>query len=521
MLSKQSMAQILYGFTLGTMVCISVPGRLQANQDSQLKVAKGVAALEKGDTQKALALFSGAVSDDPEDSDGWFYLGQTRNITRDYAGAVRAFDKVDQTLWPVNFDLGFAYYQLGDYAQVVTAMARVLKDDAGQGAARFYLGVALYRLNRYGKALRYLAKEDRFPKELRPWSLLYVGLSNRKLKKARKAETSFARLQKEYAGSKAAAIAAEVLSGIPENNAAESGGSGAGKKIFSWVTSLGQAWDSNPGLVQDDVAVASQFGAAGLTTTSAALRTQVAMDLGVRLGSDALAWRLGGSLYQSFNEGNPAATDFNVFSSKLATGLEIEQKNWDLDLDVHLVRTLLGLWKGYSSTVGVALNGGVIFDVNRLTVGLEIENQVFDVETPRDGTLLAVPLGYTRVLDGRSAWTAGGRVIPAIYATTDPKSEYAYGGVGVGFFTAIHPVRQFRAAMDVSWDLREYSNDAIYPPGNTLQKRLDNELKLGLLAGFVTGNFFVNGTFNLAHNSSIALYTYTRKVVGVDLGYQF
>lgn len=503
-------AVILSGFYAETAV---------ASQESQLLVAKGLALLEKGDSQGAIGLLEEAVKEDAEDEDAYYYLGQSYNLAGKFDEALRSLENVDRSLWDVSFDKGFAQYQLGDYAAAVSSMNAVIADDPDRSDARFYLGVSLYRLGQAKDAVRELKGIKTIDPVLMPYAKLYLAMAYRTIGEIEKSTQMLKSLQKKHPESKAAEVAKEISTGV-----SESGGETKAKgkpRLFSMNVGIAQQYDSNPALTQKDVAIAEQFGAPGLATDAGAMRTQVQGRMGLNFGSEKWKMSFGPTFFQSFHELNSSASDYNVFSGGGFINVLIKRKTWDVSTSVRYVRTLLGPWDPYSQSIGGTLAGGTNFGANRAGAGLEISSEKFDTEGARNGLLVALPLHYMRLLhkDTKLIATAGLR--PLLFVASDDASEYGYKGLGLSLRADIRPIKQFSAGLGFGWNLRGYNNEVLLPPENNLSSRTDNEINLGARLGVHLGIFSISGSFTYVNNSSVALYSYSRHVSGIDFALHF
>lgn len=72
----------------------SAPAGTGAGPASQAAVKNGIALMEKGDYQKALAVFQSVVKDDPDNVAAWNLIGASYLQMQDYPNAFNAFKKV-------------------------------------------------------------------------------------------------------------------------------------------------------------------------------------------------------------------------------------------------------------------------------------------------------------------------------------------------------------------------------------------------------------------------------------------
>jgi tetratricopeptide (TPR) repeat protein len=146
------------------LTALALPSLLAAQAaqpDIGQLAAQAADARNRGDSARALDLYTQALRINPSWSDGWWYIGQIHYAANDYAEAVDAFThflNLEPNAAPATALRGLCEFELGDYEPSLRDVRRALDlgaaDDARNAQIlRYHEGLLLTRLSRFEEAL--------------------------------------------------------------------------------------------------------------------------------------------------------------------------------------------------------------------------------------------------------------------------------------------------------------------------------------------------------------------------------
>ncbi len=115
----------------------------------------GTALLRAGRASRAERVLREAVSLDPSCAGAWVNLGGVLMARWDFAAAVEANRRAlaaDPALVAARFNEGLGHLYLGEAGEMLACFEEVVARTPGDGAAFYYLGVALHALGRTAEA---------------------------------------------------------------------------------------------------------------------------------------------------------------------------------------------------------------------------------------------------------------------------------------------------------------------------------------------------------------------------------
>jgi len=153
-------------------------------EDPEIAYYVGIAYYGKGLRAEAEASFRKALRLRPDYSEAWNFLGTLLLESRNYDGAIEAFNKALTNVLFKNpgtslYNLGIAYFQKGDYSRSVQSFEEAIRRDPNTVLAPLIhksMGVSFLKWGNYGKAIDSLQKSA----ELSPYiaeTHYWLGLS--------------------------------------------------------------------------------------------------------------------------------------------------------------------------------------------------------------------------------------------------------------------------------------------------------------------------------------------------------
>ncbi len=146
-------------FALLLLCATASPGR--ASPQSEALSARGLIALEAGDTRGALAYFERAVAADPQDAQARYQQAVARAKLGDATGAIADFQAA-LALRPhfpaAALELGIALVDSGRFQEAEPWLTQAQSDPDLDAQASFFLGIAQLRLERYDEARQSFAR---------------------------------------------------------------------------------------------------------------------------------------------------------------------------------------------------------------------------------------------------------------------------------------------------------------------------------------------------------------------------
>lgn len=121
-------------------------------------IRKGKRLLHQGRHGSALEAFAGYVQKNPNNSAGYFYLGNTYHCMGRYQDAIRAYrNGLLRSSQPARllFNLGQAYYYSGRYPEAARSFRRALKQEPEMAIAHLELGRTCFRQSDFQGAIRH------------------------------------------------------------------------------------------------------------------------------------------------------------------------------------------------------------------------------------------------------------------------------------------------------------------------------------------------------------------------------
>lgn len=142
------------------LICATAsPGR--ASPQSEALSARGLIALNAGDTRGALAYFERAVAADPQDAQARYQQAVARAKLGDSAGAIADFQAALalQPHFPAAaLELGIALVDSGRFQEAEPWLTQAQSEPDLDAQASFFLGIAQLRLERYAEARQSFAR---------------------------------------------------------------------------------------------------------------------------------------------------------------------------------------------------------------------------------------------------------------------------------------------------------------------------------------------------------------------------
>lgn len=511
----------------GVLITFILPLPLLANEDSQMLVGVGLKHLNEGIYDQAVLRFSEALEKDPRDQIAVFYAMYAHIQRGEPEVALNVYNRYNPTSPDTLYLRGVASFLLNRlpeaqkdlmrfYGEAVTPGAPSYRQGVALSAA-YYLGVIAYMQNRFSDAQAYLLRAKGLDPALEPYRLLYLGLTHLALNQKEKAEEHLALLKQEYSRSPARELMEEALTG-------------AMPKAKGWFfnAQLFEQYDSNPALVQSDLAVASIYHPE-LTETTGGVRTNLLLGLGVKTGGGAsgtpgLYARAEINGYGGFHHLNPGLKPFNLLTPQVVAAFGYGWEKLTLELPLSYRRIYLGggPWSFYNQQLGGALNGSLSVAPNWfLRPGVSYARQDFGKGNERTGNELALPLGVVYQY-GRLA-IQGGYTFSS-YTSLVRNSPWGYRSHTLQVSPAFRLARPLTAFLQGQYTFRSFPNPFLFPnpAGTALSKhRRDSEVSLGLGTQVTPGaGIFLLGSYQGVFNNSIPEFSYSRHMVTLSLGVQ-
>jgi tetratricopeptide (TPR) repeat protein len=167
---------------LGLVLLLAVwTGSVSAQQsEAAVSIAHGILAYDDKRYAEALALFTDALKQDPENVEALYYLGLVHLAQQQPALAVeslkRALAKAPQDLL-IRFQLGVAYFSLEQYDKAEPLLAGVFAEQPQLENLGYYVGFMRYRRKDYDGALRAFKSSRASDPTMQQLTKFYSGLA--------------------------------------------------------------------------------------------------------------------------------------------------------------------------------------------------------------------------------------------------------------------------------------------------------------------------------------------------------
>lgn len=505
---------------------VGVTPSLYGNEDSQLLVGLGLKHLNEGSYEQASQRFKEALGKDPRDATAVFYLMLSQIQLGQAEAALTTYDRYQPEFLDALYLRGVAAFliqrypeakkNLRDYyAAAVTPGAPAYRKGTALSAA-YYLGVIAYMENDLKLALEYLNRAEGLDPNLEPFRRLYRGLTYLGLNMKEKAEQEFAVLKEQYRATPARELMEEALAG------------GERVRLYYGYGQLFEQYDSNPGLVQSDLAVASIYHQ-DLTKATGGFRSNLLLGVGIQSPGatqkeSGVYGRAELSGYGGIHHGNPRLNQFDLLTPQLLLLGGVRASRFVLELPLYYRRIWLDRerWAFYNQQVGAALQGS--FELTSslsLRLGLSLSRQDFGKGNERNGNELNIPLNLWYY---QGALGILGGYMFTRYNTFASPSQWRFSSHTLQLAPGYRVTRTLSGFLQTQYTLRLYPNPFIFQSKEGTgvpKKREDSEFSLGAtLQWNLSPSFSLQGGYQGIFNSSIPEFTYSRHLATLSLGVQ-
>lgn len=232
-------------------VLLLAGGEARASDQSKRLASRGLVDFHAGRYAKALELFDQAVAADGQDARALYYRAMTRERLDDVNGAIsdlRAALSAQPDFDEAALELGVALVQAGQYQEATPPLeqARRLADQDGQ--ASLFLGIAQLRLDQTAAALVNFQRAAKDPKWTRA-ARYYQGVATYRLGDWDQADQHFSAVASESPNSDMGREAAAFLAKIHQGEVAN----------YTLYGAVGFQYDSNVVLAPSSGAIADQL----------------------------------------------------------------------------------------------------------------------------------------------------------------------------------------------------------------------------------------------------------------------
>lgn len=213
--------------------------------------ARGLAALQNGQPDRARRLLEEATQRNPSDANAFYYEGLARRAVGDAQAALASFEHaalLDPDFLEAHLERGATLVELKRPSDALAALELVGDGPELQGRASLFRGVALLRLGQLERARAALREATRVPALAGPASY-YAGVAAYRAGDLRSARLHLARVEAELPGSGLAREARALGDRIESEQ----------PKRWSVAAFAGVDYDSNPLLAPLDDAIAASF----------------------------------------------------------------------------------------------------------------------------------------------------------------------------------------------------------------------------------------------------------------------
>jgi tetratricopeptide (TPR) repeat protein len=244
-------------------VLLLAGGEARASDQSKRLASRGLVDFHAGRYAKALELFDQAVAADSQDARALYYRAMTRERLDDVNGAIgdlRAALTAEPDFDEAALELGVALVQTGQYQEATPPLeqARHLADQDGQ--ASLFLGIAQLRLDQTAAALVNFERAAKDPKWTRA-ARYYQGVATYRLGDWDQADQHFSAVASESPNSDMGREAAAFLAKIHQGEVAN----------YQLYGAVGFQYDSNVVLAPSSGAVSDQLAISQLADGRASL----------------------------------------------------------------------------------------------------------------------------------------------------------------------------------------------------------------------------------------------------------
>jgi len=150
-----------------------------AEEDGEYYYKSGLFAYEDGDYEEAEKNLKKALGFDPNNPFYNHFLGKTYLKTERYDIAAHHLNLVkiaNPTIPGFQYDWAFVNYKRGNFAEADKYFREVAKNEPANALAHYHAGMSLYKLKRYGKAVRYLVKSAEISPTTRTNASYHAGI---------------------------------------------------------------------------------------------------------------------------------------------------------------------------------------------------------------------------------------------------------------------------------------------------------------------------------------------------------
>lgn len=507
------MTRSLLHLSLATAAALGLfmlPGSAAANEQSALLTAQGLDLLQDGNNTAALEKFEAAVAADADDEDARYYLAHSRILAGNPQGALDTLGNREFEYWDADYLRGIAYNGLGDRNRAAQAFARSIRRDDNP-RSRFYAGMLYFQAGQRTQAQRLFADADGLEADLEPYRRFYLGVLAADGGEQGEAERWLRSIRSDYPDSGAADLAAEMLGETQERK----------RKRIRLALRLTEQYDTNPALVQSDLNLARIYHP-DLTESTGALRTSLFGLFGIPFGKERQGFQgsIGTSVYAALHHFNPAAVDFNLVQPGAHLEMGYAAERWRLSVPLSFDMAFLGRdLTHYSTAFGAA--PGLSYAVNpklALRGAVRAEAQNYGTDNSRNGLDIGIPLDVIARVAERVRIGAGYAF--NIYNTAEV-SEWSFVGHRLHAGTMLRPVDDLGLFANLAYYLRSY-DEPFQVPGVGPEDRTDHELGIGLGSRYhISQSLDLTLAWDATIQSSIELFTYTRHIVSLSLGYTY
>lgn len=144
-------------FILSTIVCFSLFNYTNAQTKEELN-QKAALSYQSGNYEEAMRIFSKVIELFPTDSLAYFDRGMTKEMLRDYTGAIADYSaqlKIDDESVDSYFLRGLMRQKTGDRAGAMEDLKKVIELEYGNADAHYFMGKMYLEDFDYKKALKY------------------------------------------------------------------------------------------------------------------------------------------------------------------------------------------------------------------------------------------------------------------------------------------------------------------------------------------------------------------------------